>query len=338
MIRTKLTQPPQPRAILVPLDGSELAQQALAVGIARARKAGAALHLVSVREPMPPLALPPEVPLPTHQLEAEAMENLREYLAAVAGTARTDLAGPVTTAVLAGDPATELCGYIETHGVDLVVMTTHGRTGLSRLWLGSVADRMLRRLAIPVLLLHPADVPAPAEFGHLVVALDGDIEDPVIDAMLAIGARPGSTRCILTRVVEPPMPVLSGLAMRPGHLPPDLVSRQVEEARSYLSRIAEPMVNAGWDVDWQVPVGRGVASQVLALAEASAADCIVAGTHGARGLERLLLGSVADKIVRGAKVPVLVAPVGHLAAEPVTSASRARASGALELSSSLAPA
>ena len=337
MIRTKLTQPPRPRAILVPLDGSQLAERALAAGIARARKAGAALHLVSVREPLPPLALPPDVPLPTHQLEAEAMEDLREYQAAVTETARTHLATPVIAEVLAGDPATELCRYIEAHDVDLVVMTTHGRTGLSRLWLGSVADRMLRRLAIPVLLLHPGDAPVITEFSHLVVALDGDIEEPVIDAMMALGARPGSTRCILTRVVEPPMPVLSGLAMRPGHLPPDLTSQQVAEARSYLSRVAEPMVSAGWDVDWQVLVGRGVASQVLALAEASAADCIVVGTHGARGLERLLLGSVADKVVRGAKVPVLVAPVARMA-EPVTSGSRVRVSDAIGLSSSLAPA
>ena len=73
-------------------------------------------------------------------------------------------------------------------------------------------------------------------------------------------------------------------------------------------------------MDCQVLVGRGVAIQVLALAEACAADCIVVGTHGARGLERLFLGSVADKIVRGAKIPVLVAPVGHLDVEVLETA------------------
>jgi nucleotide-binding universal stress UspA family protein len=60
-----------------------------------------------------------------------------------------------------------------------------------------------------------------------------------------------------------------------------------------------------------VLVGRGIAGQVLELADAIGADCIVAGTHGARGMQRLMLGSVADKIVRGAKVPVLVVPVGQ---------------------------
>jgi nucleotide-binding universal stress UspA family protein len=143
------------------------------------------------------------------------------------------------------------------------------------------------------------------------------------------------TRCILTRVVEPTIPVLSGLALRPGHLSPDWTAKQVEDARRYLEGLGEPMAREGWDVDWEVVVGRGIAAQVLALAEAGAADCIVVGTHGARGVERLLLGSVADKIVRGAKVPVLVAPVGHIAGEPAHAGSEARAPRALEFSSSL---
>ncbi len=305
-------QPPQARVILVPLDGSDLAEQALGVAAARVRKAGAELHLVGVHQPLPTSTLPPEVVAPIRQLDAAAMEDLRRYLSGAAAAVRTTLPTPAVTAALAGDVATELCRYVEEHEVELVVMTTHGRTGLSRLWLGSVADRMLRRLAIPVLLLHPGDEARTADHRHLVVALDGDIEEPVLDAMVAAGARPGLTRCVLTRVVEPTIPVWSGFAAYPGHLPPDLTAQQVADAWEYLSRIAEPMAKAGWDVDAQVLVGRGVAGQVLAMAEACGADCIVVGTHGARGLERLILGSVADKIVRGARVPVLVAPMGHL--------------------------
>jgi nucleotide-binding universal stress UspA family protein len=334
MTPTVLT-PSSPRGILVPLDGSELAEQALSVAAARARKTGATLHLVSVHEPLPPLAMPPDVPLPTSELEQDARAERQQYLESLAGKVRELLPTPITATVLAGDAAAVLAEYVASHEVDLVVMTTHGRTGLSRLWLGSVADRMLRRVAIPVLLLHPSEAPQPTEFGHLVVALDGDIEQPVLDAMMILGARAGVTRCILTRVVEPTIPVLSGLALRPGHLSPDWTAKQVEDARRYLEGLGEPMAREGWDVDWEVVVGRGIAAQVLALAEAGAADCIVVGTHGARGVERLLLGSVADKIVRGAKVPVLVAPVGHIAGEPAHAGSEARAPRALEFSSSL---
>jgi hypothetical protein len=70
-----------------------------------------------------------------------------------------------------------------------------------------------------------------------------------------------------------------------------------------------------------------VAGEILALAKASAADCIVVGTHGSRGMERLLLGSVADKVVRGADIPVLVAPIGHLT---VTARSEGEASARLQ--------
>lgn len=337
MIATNPTRARPLRGILVPLDGSALAEQALGVGAARARKTGATLHLLSVREPLPVLALPPDVPLPTNDLEDQAHAELQRYLESVATAARSMLRSPVTTAVLTGNPAAALCAYVEDHEVDFVVMTTHGRTGLSRLWLGSVADRMLRRLAIPVLLLHPSEEPQPTDFRRLIVALDGTFEQPVLDAVLALGARPGTTRCLLTRVVEPAIPVLSGLATRPIQLPPDWNVRREIDARNYLARIAGPMAKAGWNVDSQVLVGRGVAAQVLALADAAGADCIVVGTRGARGLERLMLGSVADKVVRGSRVPVLVAPVGHVEGERQP-AKVGEGAGALEPTSTLAMA
>lgn len=301
----------QVRAILVPLDGSDLAEQALRVATARAQRAGAELHLVSVHQPVPVSSLPAEIAVPVQQLDTDALDNLRRYLSGVAAAMQTTLRTRVVTAALRGDVATELCRYVEDNDVDLVVMTTHGRTGLSRLWLGSVADRLLRRLAIPVLLLHPGDEARAADHRHMVVALDGDIEEPILDAMVVVGAKPGVTRCLLVRVVEPTVPVWSGLAAYPGHLPTDLTARQVDDAWQYLGRIADRLEKAGWEAEPEVLVGRGVANQVLALAEACGADCIVVGTHGTRGLERLLIGSVADKIVRGARVPVLVAPVGH---------------------------
>jgi len=231
---------PPPGGILVPLDGSEMAEQALAAGVSRARKSGATLHLVTVHQP---------------------------------------------------------------------VMTTHGRGGLSRLWLGSVADRMLRRLDVPVLLLHPREVAHPAEFRRIFVALDGEIEEPVVDAALALGGPDPPARYVFTRVVEPTTPVLSGFAARPGHLPRNWNEVREIEARNHLARLTDQLHAKGLDATSQVLMGRGIAGQVIELADAISADCIVGGTHGARGMERLMLGSVADKLVRGATVPVLVVPV-----------------------------
>jgi nucleotide-binding universal stress UspA family protein len=294
--------------VLVPLDGSQLAEQALSVGAGRARRTGATLHLVSVHEPMPLVAMPPDYPMPVRELEAEAHEDLARYLESVAAAARASLSTPVVASVLSGSPAAALCEYLESQPVDLVVMTTHGRGGLSRLWLGSVADRMLRRVTTPALLLHPDESAQPAEFHRLLVALDGEIEEPVVDAVeLLVGDWKG-VHCTLTRVVEPAVPILSSLAARPARLPPDWNARQEVDVRNYLARLADRLGACGWDVSWEVLVGRGVASRVLALAEAVRADAIVVGTHGVRGMERLVLGSVADKIIRGSRVPVLVAP------------------------------
>jgi nucleotide-binding universal stress UspA family protein len=130
----------------------------------------------------------------------------------------------------------------------------------------------------------------------------------VLDAMELLACDGKDVHYTLTRVVEPAVPVLSDLAARPARLPPDWNARREVDARNYLARLADRLSTRGWDVSWEVLVGRGVAAEVLALADAIRADAIVVGTHGARGVERLLLGSVADKIVRGSKVPVLVAP------------------------------
>jgi nucleotide-binding universal stress UspA family protein len=208
-------------------------------------------------------------------------------------------------------------------------MTTHGRGGLGRLWLGSVADRMLGHVASPVLLLHPDESLQPTEFRHVLVALDGEIEHPVLEAAELLGCDGDGVRFTLTRVVEPALPVLTSLAARPAHLPPDWNAKCEVDARDYLTRLADRLGAWGWDVSWHLLVGRGVAGRVLELADATGADAIVVGTHGARGLERLLLGSVASEIVHGATVPVLVVPTTARASErgraPVASLSSANA-------------
>ena len=304
------------RGVLVPLDGSQLAEQALSVGVARARRTGATLHLVSVHEPVPLAAMPPDYPMPVQDMEAEATEERLHYLESVAAWTRTSLPTPVVASVVTGHPAAGLCEYVRTHPVDLVVMTTHGRGGLGRLWLGSVADRMLRHVASPVLLLPSEESLQPTEFRHVLVALDGEIEEPVLDAAELLGCDDNRVRFTLTRVVEPAVPVLTSLAARPAHLPPDWNAKREVEARDYLTRLADRLGTRGWDVSWHLLVGRGVAARVLELADAIGADAIVVGTHGARGLERLLLGSVAGEIVHGATVPVLVVPATSAAERP----------------------
>lgn len=299
------------RVILVPLDGSRLAEQAICVAAAIAHRAGAAIHLALVHEPPPPHLLTREPPGLADDLDQEARRHSAEYLEAAASELRTAHGLPVTPARLNGRPATVLADYIRDRKVDLTVMTTHGTGGLGRWWLGSVADRLLRRTSAPVLLLHPREAPQPTRFRRIVVALDGEIEDPVLEAALALGSLDAEASYRLTRVVSPAPPIPNPLAAYPTRHRPDWAKRQELAARNSLARLSARLRARGFAVTTEVVVAGAVAEAVLDAARSHTADLIVVGTHGASGLERLILGSVADKVVRGATRPVLVVPAAR---------------------------
>ncbi len=133
------------RRILVPTDGSDGARAAFDHAVTLASQSGAELHVVNAVDPT---LVPPEVGagdlVDALQQSGQALvETLRE---------RGEAAGlTVETAVLTGDPPEAIRRYAEDHGVDLVVMGTHGRTGLDRWLLGSVAERVIRTSPAPVL-------------------------------------------------------------------------------------------------------------------------------------------------------------------------------------------
>jgi nucleotide-binding universal stress UspA family protein len=294
------------RAVLTPLDGSDMGEQAIPVSASIAGRSGAALHLVTVLEPFGPLMLPTEVPVP--QVQEETRHRLMECLTRASGLARSKGAPVVKTALLEGPVAKSLARYVAAEGIDLVVMMTHGRGGLSRLWLGSVADRLLRTVSVPLLLMRPAGHPQPISHHRFLVALDGEIEQEVLEAALRFAELlPGATM-ILARVVESPIPGSTPQAVYPTHFGLECGERQELEARKYLARV-KARLGPSVPVTTKVYVGGPVPDQILNLARAAEADLVVMGTHGARGLERLLLGSVADKVIRQSELPLLVAPI-----------------------------
>jgi nucleotide-binding universal stress UspA family protein len=304
------------RSILVPLDGSVIAEQALAVGGSLARRAGVPLHLVAVQEPIP-VAVTAEVGQYGVELERESRAELNQYLAGVLDVTRRTQVMDVQGQVIDGHAPEALTDYVEEHDIGLVAMTTHARSGLKRWVLGSVADRLLRQVSIPVLLLHPQDLPQPTRFRRILIALDGQIEEPVLEPAIALGSLEEGAEYILFRVAEPPVPLLTPLAASPSQLGQPHLERAVEDAaRDYLERVAERLRAGGLSVTWRIVKSRNVSQQVIELAREAGAACIVVGTHGATGIERLLVGSVADKVVRGTGIPVLVGPLGHRETRP----------------------
>ena len=297
--------------ILVPLDGSKISEHALGLATMLARRSGGRLHIVKALEPLPVLATGEE-PMAGPELDQELRELSRSYLSSTAEALGTTHGLEVGYSILDGSPAPALARFAAAHDVSLIVMTTHGHGGFSRFWLGSVADGLLRRTSIPILLLRSKEPVSAPEFRHILIALDGQPEgEKILESALALGSLSPDCRYTLVQVVEPPIPVITHLAMQPARLPRNWQEMRENSARSYLEQVGKGMRARGLSLTTQVIPGRAVGEEILALADSSGADLIVVGTHGARGLERLLLGSVADKVVRGAAHQVLVVPTAR---------------------------
>jgi nucleotide-binding universal stress UspA family protein len=164
-----------------------------------------------------------------------------------------------------------------------------------------VADELIRRALIPVLLVRPGEkapgiLPEPV-LDNILIPLDGSaLAEQALEPALDL-ARLMEARCSLLRVVE------SGSSpgdRGPGG-PPDGA-----QAEAYLGRVAGRLREQGVPVRTRVVVARHAAEAILEEAEAQASNLIALATHGRAGLKRLLPGSVADKLVRGAASPVLV--------------------------------
>ena len=258
----------------------------------------AELELVHVHE-----ALPVHDP----ELDVDLARDRRKYIESVADWLRGKTSVRLTTTVLAGPVKDALADHIAARTPDLVTMATHGRGGISRAWLGSVAMHVVQHVAVPVLLTRPAEKGTretqPRNFGKVLVALDASPEgERAIDNALDIAGEK-NVQYHLVHVLIPPVYLAPDAY---GMLPPINEVDLLANGEKYLSGMAERLEQRGLDVDTRVTWDQNPARGILASAEELNADLIALQTHARRGLERLLLGSVADKVVRGANVPVLV--------------------------------
>lgn len=290
-------------SVLVPLDGSVLAEAALEPAAGLAHRTHAVLHLVTVQVAAPGRETMEEPGHPPTALEVR--HDLREYLEAKAEALAITHGVRCTCAVLHGSPPEALAAYAREHRVALVVITAHGRSGASRCWIGSVADRLLRRTTRPVLLLRPDSLPMPQRFYRVLVALDGSAAcGDVLSQAVSLGMAVPDTEYVLVEVVEPALPL-----QHPGPNPVGARARREEAAAADLDRRAARVHESGVLVISKVVVAERVGERLIELADTLGCDLIAVGTQRPRTPARPMLGSVADKIVRGAPQPVLVVPL-----------------------------
>lgn len=320
--------------ILVPLDGSGFGERALPVALGLATRAGAILELVRVAEPGASAPRPDRTGLVSDDPQERGMREAAAYLEKVAEAVRADADGmsPGTTVVPAGNVARSLAREAIEMSADLIVMSTHGHGALRRAWLGSTADALLRLAPCPILLVRPPETgeadgssghgdpagqehdPSPREidpspappFRHLIVPLDGSAagEEVLPHAVALLAGEPG--RISLIRVVADLPATASPYVRAPADAERER-TRLREPARDYLETVADRLgSDANVEVDIQVEAATQPAAAILDFARDAGADGIALSSQGRGGVARLLLGSVADKVIRGSSVPVLV--------------------------------
>jgi nucleotide-binding universal stress UspA family protein len=302
--------------ILVPLEGSTCAEQVLPLAAQTARNTGGTLTLLRVVARPEVYGFSPWI-LPHSEFDIDiGIEKARTYLSRVAKSEL--LAGiEVYTKVLTGVPDDVLLLYIEQHHKDLVMMCSHGSTGLKRWALGSVAQKVARHSAAPVVVLreHGSVLPLPCKESRplrLLVALDGS---PVAETVLAPAARlcrtlaaPGEGTLHLLRIMSP-------LPMS------DSQNEQLlAEAKSYMSRLTKCLQAEdapGLTIETSVVVSSDIAHTIISAAEhgefigtmnaaAQACDMIAMATHGRSGISRLFIGSITDRVLGATKLPLLI--------------------------------
>ncbi len=278
--------------ILFPTDFSEAAGQRFRHARALAERQGATLHVLHVVEEKGAAAL------------AHGEDEMESFLE----IHRAD-GVPTEPAVAAAEaPGPAIRDYAAQHGIDLIVMGRHGQRGLRRLFLGSVAEEVIREAPCPVLTVRRSAETFPlGPTESVLVPLDLSAAGQGALPLAKTLAAGYGARLLLLHVLEDiDLPSIYGddIANPIYDLFPEIKERTREEMRRVLASTEGPEVAA------EVHFAEGEAAEaIVAFAEAHAVDLIVLTRTGRHGLTRFLIGSTADGVVRTASCPVLVVPV-----------------------------
>jgi nucleotide-binding universal stress UspA family protein len=304
------------RTILVPLDGTPFGEHALPMALGLARRSRAKVHVIHVHTQLE--ATYAELTLfDGRRLDEEIRRTEKEYLEKLRTEIETKTGVTVSIQNVEGDMVPAIRDAAEKVAPDLVVMTTHGRGPLGRFWLGSVADELVRELKMPLLLVHPKkgapDLMAETGLEHTLIPLDGTPHGENILAPAVELAKLTGADVTLLRVVAPVYPVMLPTEPAPlGGLAVDLIERieQMQaqlkkDAGAYLEQVGARLREQGLAVRSLVSIEDQPGAAIIEEAH-KPIDLIAMETHGRHGLSRLMMGSVADKVIRGATIPVLV--------------------------------
>jgi nucleotide-binding universal stress UspA family protein len=293
--------------IMVPTDGSGFDREAIRVALRIAERSEAKVRLARVLATGSffSLAAAAEGTAIAAELVRSERDRALSELYALAAECRASVGADISVDLHTGPVADVLQQYAARHAVDLIVMSTHGRTGISRLSLGSVTDSLIRNTSVPVLVVKPPASylnPQVADgFKHFVVPLDGSTLAeqilPRVTTMATLEEASVTLLHVLTSESRSHGEQAVGLPV------PD---EKISIAREYLARIAKRLRRAGVAVRTEILERDEVAEAIGEFAVREKVDLVAIATHGRGGMARLLRGSVADAVMHSGTTSMLV--------------------------------
>jgi nucleotide-binding universal stress UspA family protein len=306
------------KRILVPLDGSELAEQALPVAAQIARASDGSLLLFGVVTTPVEYGPPYVAPVNGYGIEQAELKKMSEYLQRAASS--SILAGvPVETQAMTEAVAPAILTAEQTYQADLVVMSSHGYTGIKRWMLGSVAQKVARHSSVPVLVLRAGGTPLTMDQPpRVLVPLDGSpLAEAAIEPAIQLAAAfswivPGEV-CLLRVITVPAV----GGKFRGAYIDYEraVLAEEKLAAHTYLQALKQQFresMPASMQLTSSIMVDTDVAGAIIYAGEPDRATsdeayaAIVMATHGRTGLRRWALGSITERVLGATRLPLLI--------------------------------
>lgn len=284
--------------ILVPLDGSDLAELALPYAQELALGFRSEVVLVHINEPA----------------ESEYQHMHQLYLEDIAGQMRKRIKR-VTPLVIPGKPAEGIIDYADKKGVSLIVMTSHGRSGITAWVVGSIANKVLHATRVPLLLIKAAQpqqkAPRKRRLNSVLLPLDGSAAGEAIIAYTGEILRHLEVKVILLGVVPAGQHIRTVGGLDYILYPEQHLALIKAEAKEYLDKVYQRLKGEKGEVKVELRVG-DVASEIINSAKGNSASLIAISSHGHSGMTKWVFGSIAQKVVQASEIPVLMvrAPKG----------------------------
>jgi nucleotide-binding universal stress UspA family protein len=278
------------KRILVPLDGSELAERSLPYVKRIARRLNSEVILMIACQPIGY----PELPL-----KAYLQKKLKELHSAGIR---------ISHKLARGDAATKILDFAEKNDVNLIIMSTHGGSGVGHWPLGSCTSKVLQKTHVPTLLIRSSKAKATsidAELKRVLVALDGSHFSEAIIPYVEGLVEGTNNEVILLRIVEPvKLPFTAGYIEHEKY-EKEITAKAEEETKKYLHKKKELLRSKGINTSTALLKGHA-ASAILQYAESNAVSLIAITTHGFSGISKWAYGSVATNIIEGSAKPILL--------------------------------